>query len=58
VSRLLLVGGLAGELVTWSPLAQALAVLSVAGVLLVVTLAKSDKPAERLISVIKALRSR
>jgi hypothetical protein len=56
VIRLLLVGGLAGEIATWSPLVQALAVITGAVVILVITLVKSDEPAKRLVAVIQAVR--
>ena len=55
---LLLAGGLGADIATWSPVAQALAVVAVVIVLLVVMLARSDKPTERLIAVLKALMRR
>lgn len=56
MSRLILATGFAGEIITWSPLVQAVAVISISIVILVVTLAKSDKPTRRLVALIQAVR--
>jgi hypothetical protein len=49
---------LVGEIVTWSPAVQALALVVVGVLILIVVLSKSDTPAERLIRIINALRAR
>jgi hypothetical protein len=58
VKQLLVATGLGAEIATWSPAVQAFAIVAVVTVLLVVLLVKSDRPAKRLVAVIRALRGR
>jgi hypothetical protein len=58
VKELLFAGGFGSQMASWSPVVQALAVVAVATVLLVVLLARSDKPTKRLVAVIKAIKGR
>ena len=57
VTRLFVAGGFVGEIATWSPAVQALALVVFGGLVLVVVLSKSDTPTQRLIRIINALRA-
>jgi hypothetical protein len=56
VIRVILAGAVTTEIATWSPIVQGLAVLGLVAIVLVVTLARSEKPTERLVALIHALR--